>query len=223
VPTNLYVLVDPRAPTEYRYVGITNQLKKRLNNHIWSSKMGKKTYKCNWIRSLFNVGITPKIIVKAIIEDSMRSDMEIKYILKLKTLGYRLTNTTDGGDGGQLGGVPWNKGKNMPLHIRNKISKSLMGKLNPMYGRSQLGKLNPMYGKKHTIESIEKNRKSHIGLQAGYNNPRFDYNIYTFKNINGTTFVGYQYDFKKIYNLISSKITRLIHKQIKSYKGWVLQ
>lgn len=37
---------------------------------------------------------------------------------------------------------------------------------NGFYGRNMSGKLHPMYGKTHSKESIEKNRKAHLGKKA---------------------------------------------------------
>ena len=39
-----------------RYVGKTNNIKKRLSEHINDSKRNNKTHKQNWIRSILNRG-----------------------------------------------------------------------------------------------------------------------------------------------------------------------
>lgn len=94
----LYYLSDPRDPEKFRYIGITKVgLKKRLNYHITDKN---KTHKTNWIKSIKKVGVLPII---EIIEENLTTkeaiEKEVQYIKLLKSLGAKLTNTTNGGEG----------------------------------------------------------------------------------------------------------------------------
>lgn len=47
------------------------------------------------------------------------------------------------------------------------------GKNHPMFGVQRFGTDNPFYGKRHTKKSRQKMHQTHIGLQAGENNPNW--------------------------------------------------
>jgi predicted GIY-YIG superfamily endonuclease len=66
----LYKLIDP-ITKEVKYIGYTKRPKTRLWEHIRDAKVGIKTYKCDWIRSLINeavkfTGVSSKQIKKLI-------------------------------------------------------------------------------------------------------------------------------------------------------------
>ena len=99
--------------------------------------------------------------------DKLLDVLEIIYIRR----HHPIFNFTIGGDGGQLGGTPWNKGKKMSEEFKLKISKAVKGKNHPLYGthRSEEtkkkisiangGENSAWFGKHHTMESIIKKSK----------------------------------------------------------------
>lgn len=98
---SVYVLMDPDN-REVRYVGYTGvELKSRLLDHIKPNKLNRPSRKNAWIKSLINDNKRP--IIEALYENLSREDaldLEIKTIAAYRRLGIRLTNLTDGGDGG---------------------------------------------------------------------------------------------------------------------------
>lgn len=101
------------------------------------------------------------------------------------------------------------------------------GEYNPFYGKSHTNKtikiisekikhknMKNFLGKHHTSISLEKMKISKIGKYKGENNPRFDKNIYKFKNIKiNEIFTGTRYQFYTKYNLNRGDIASLINKK----------
>lgn len=100
----IYVLVDP-ASLEPRYVGKTSRtLQRRLSDHIRDAKKNGKSHRANWIRQVLARGDLPQIEA---IECGLWSPDNINlreryWIANLRQLGVKLTNMTDGGDGGAM-------------------------------------------------------------------------------------------------------------------------
>lgn len=95
--TYIYYLKDP-ITDEIRYVGKTNDLKRRLNYHIKRSS-NYKFHSAVWIKSLIDKGVTPIIVeIEKIFDESWR-DRE-KYWIKYYNEKYDLTNILDGGQDG---------------------------------------------------------------------------------------------------------------------------
>ena len=92
----IYALCDP-ATGEVRYVGKTVRTpQRRLYYHVKKASTGSQLYVCNWIRSLDG---SP--VIKVLEENPPNlNESEIRWIAKLRREGARLTNLTDGGDGG---------------------------------------------------------------------------------------------------------------------------
>jgi len=95
--TEIYVLRDE---TRYlRYVGKTKQrLTSRLARHLKDAQNGRKTHKCNWIRSMLTNGFLPSITLIEEVEGNGCKE-ERKWIKYLKNKGVDLVNGTDGGEG----------------------------------------------------------------------------------------------------------------------------
>jgi len=105
----IYVLIDPRTNL-IRYVGKTTNVKKRLNKHLNESKHSTKSHKKAWINGLLKLDLLPLIEV---IDEVPMDDWqfwEMYWISQMKTWGFNLTNHTDGGEGVNIGSIPWNKG-----------------------------------------------------------------------------------------------------------------
>ncbi len=95
----IYGLADPDTKI-IRYVGQTNNLKKRYQYHTWEAANGFRNRKNNWVRSVQNRGSQPEMIILE--ENSTREDSneaEVRIIGLLKDCGFDLTNATSGGDG----------------------------------------------------------------------------------------------------------------------------
>ena len=187
----IYTLECPISG-EIRYIGKTNNIKKRLSTHIFVSKK-QKTHKDKWIFKLKKDNKKPIIkIIDEIYEEEWKF-WEQHYISLFKSWGFKLLNCTIGGDGTGSGIFSFNFGKKHSEETKEKIKKSKLGKKrsietklkisesrkgkytgenNPNYGKhmsedvkAKISKANK--GKKHSKESIKKRN------QSGENHPMF--------------------------------------------------
>lgn len=111
----IYALCEPTSG-EVRYVGKSCSGLYRPRSHTCKS-VQSKTYVYNWIRSLQAVGAKPQIKVLETFDSAEPlAECEQFYISYLRSLGARLTNLTDGGDG-----VP---GRKVSIEERKRISES---------------------------------------------------------------------------------------------------
>jgi len=133
---------------EVFYIGIGKEIKraysKQRRNKYWNSIVSKHGYKVEIFKEVDTW------------EDACKLETELiaKYGRKDKGLG-NLVNMTDGGEGSI------NMSEESKKSISEKLKISRLGKNNPMYGK--FGKLNPFFGKKHSEESIQKNRLAKLG------------------------------------------------------------
>lgn len=172
----IYILQDPSGISNKQYIGKTRvKLKRRLTNHIsaarrYKQKQSKDTnYNYNWINSLLSRNMEPEIIA---IEqfDNITLDIlnvaEKMYIRQYKEMGIKLTNTSDGGDGGH------GKGYIPTQEVKNKISQSLLlffsengapnkGKHLTKEQKEHLSKINT--GKKYSEEARKNMSIAHSG------------------------------------------------------------
>ncbi len=95
--TFIYTLSDP-ITEKIRYVGKSNDPKKRLYDHIKLCKLSF-TYKNNWIKSLLNINMTPILNVIDEVDIDNWQFWEKYWILKLREEGHDLTNFAEGGNG----------------------------------------------------------------------------------------------------------------------------
>ena len=95
----VYGLLDPETKI-IRYVGQTNKLQKRLNDHISEAKYSSKfNRKNNWIRFLLKNNLKPEMIVLEEFKDRYSCNKgEVFHISQLLDCGFDLTNATSGGD-----------------------------------------------------------------------------------------------------------------------------
>ena len=132
----IYALVDKNDVNNIRYIGQTGlSLKQRLSQHINEKKLSHKT---NWINKIGKNNVNIICLLDNITLEDV--DNEERFLIKkYKSLGYKLTNVTDGGKG-------WQGMKLTEIHKQN-ISKQ---------HADFSGDKNPMFGKNHTNESLQK-------------------------------------------------------------------
>jgi group I intron endonuclease len=94
----IYTLSDINNIKEVRYVGITNNISRRLSQHINSSIKPSSHKEC-WIKSLKNTSDLFIQVIENVLNKEVAKEREIYYIKHYKDLGYNLTNSTSGGDG----------------------------------------------------------------------------------------------------------------------------
>jgi len=153
-----YIIYGLREPgtNEIRYIGKSSNSTRRPRSHWKNKKYLRDGYPVHvWTSSLVKQNIFPEIILLAEFpglelaaldeRNSRLNETEIQLILTYRTLGHKLLNMTDGGDG-LLGRT---------------------GKLAPMYGRR--GILSPRFGVQHTEES----RIAMSEALSGENHPHF--------------------------------------------------
>jgi len=116
--TKIYTLLDERGVI--RYVGKTSaSLLHRMNAHLFETRNGKRSHKCNWIRSMLAAGMLPKIEILNEV-DGDGNEEEARWISYFKSVGLELVNGTNGGDGAA--------GRILSEESRRKISVANIGK-----------------------------------------------------------------------------------------------
>lgn len=96
---NIYSLSDP-ITGEIRYVGKTvKNIQRRLSLHLQDAK-SLNHHTANWIKSLRKQGLKPISELLDIVDDDNWGFWEKYWISQCKAWGFRLTNHTEGGDGG---------------------------------------------------------------------------------------------------------------------------
>jgi hypothetical protein len=92
----IYALLEPDTQ-EPRYVGKTNDLRKRYSQHI-CNKAASETSKAEWIQSLRSNGLLPLMCILEVVGNNWR-ERERFWIADLQARGAQLVNETKGGDG----------------------------------------------------------------------------------------------------------------------------
>jgi hypothetical protein len=151
---------------EIRYVGITTKkyLSQRLAGHIYAAKRTKRlNHRVNWIRSVnYDIQISLHSITDNLGE-------EIVIIKKFLDNGYRLVNTSKGGECQWCEGMPQVTKDKISIAIKNhptrgkSISESLKGKVLSAETRKKISK--SLTGKTHPASAIKK--KSNPVIQIG--------------------------------------------------------
>jgi hypothetical protein len=172
--TYIYTLSDGY---NIRYVGKTLNLKKRYTSHICESYL-KRTHKEKWIQKILsNNG---KIIMEILdeCEETISSEIECFWIHNLKSWGFNLVNSTEGGEGsspmkgknhsektkklmseiakkqnGNFGGQ--NKGFQMTEETKKKISNSSKGKIISEDTKQKISNSNKGKKKKPMSEEVK--------------------------------------------------------------------
>ncbi len=128
--TYIYTLSDKNGVV--RYVGKTNTPRKRLYDHIQESLNFKiPSHKKNWIKSLLEKDERPIIDVIDEVSESEWPFWEQYWIDQIKSWGFNLTNSTEGGEGGN--------GYKHTESSRSKMRESKLGKKLPESHRKNIG------------------------------------------------------------------------------------
>ena len=142
-----------------RYVGKTNNLKKRLHEHL--TEITGNTHKENWIHQLKALGLKPIIEVLEDVDEDTWQEAERFWIETLKFYGCKLTNSGNGGMG--LGKHSQEtKQKLRVLHLGRKHSEetkfriSLINKGRLVSEETRLKLSTAFRGRKITQQQIEK-------------------------------------------------------------------
>lgn len=97
--TYIYVLKYPEG--NIRYVGKTDNPKKRLSSHISEAKKGKgRRHVLNWIHSLLSKSLIPSIEVIEICNEENWQKREKYWVEHYRSIIPNLCNNADGGLGG---------------------------------------------------------------------------------------------------------------------------
>lgn len=115
----IYALSDP-ATDELRYIGMTEYLlQERLKQHCFPSHLKKaKDYRSQWITSLIQRGLKPKIeLVEEVDTYEKMLAAEEFWITQFRALGFCLANYAPGGKASPNRGRPMSPETKMKLSI----------------------------------------------------------------------------------------------------------
>jgi len=156
--TFIYALKEPETG-EIRYVGKSNDPKKRLEDHM--SCQGNHHRAC-WVKNLKHRGLRPILEVIDEIPLEYWRQLEVAYISFYREQGCDLVNGTLGGDGLQ----------DPTPEVRKKMSESKAGKNHPLYGtkaspetrkkmsEARLGEKHHFYGIKRSQEERDQQSRN---------------------------------------------------------------
>jgi hypothetical protein len=119
----IYGLHDPRND-ELRYIGKTarDRMMRRLWEHRSEAAMKENNPRNRWLRSLLRLGISPEMRVIEETTEAAWQECERRWISYFRQIGARLTNTTEGGEGGATC-----KGRKWTEERRKHISEMFKG------------------------------------------------------------------------------------------------
>ena len=212
--TFIYILIDPRN-NQVRYVGKTDNIRKRYNHHLIDNY---KSYKTAWIKSLKNEKLKP--IMEVIDEVPLNEWVfwEKYWISQMKAWGFKLTNLSNGGEGFASGLLnpahlphvkelksKHHKGKAIPQEMRDRISQTLSGRKNPEHSKK-------MSGRK---QSEEIKQKTSIALRGTHSKINENIAKEIKKMVNGDT----NKTMREIGQIFG--VSKDIVKKIKYNKTWV--
>lgn len=159
--TYIYALLDPRTG-EVRYVGKTVNIAERLYGHKHDAVCHRsKTHNCTWIRSLLAAGYEPEVVILEEVDSDSWAEAEAKWIAHYRSLGARLNNHTDGGEG-----APGCKRSEETITaLRQRMMGNDYHKYVTPEGRERINAANR--GRVDTPETREKRAASHRGKPSG--------------------------------------------------------
>lgn len=145
----IYKLIDP-ITNEIRYIGQTDNIKRRYNDHI-SSSLNKNsssynTHKSCWVRKIINSNLLPIIgVVEECVDLTQSNIREKYYIEKLTNEGFKLTNS-------YVSDVT-----EFSLHTKEKMSNARKGKtLEEIVGFDKSIELKESYSKRMKVNNPNK-------------------------------------------------------------------
>lgn len=118
---SIYGLVDPTT-NQLRYVGKSTHPTKRLREHLGKRALRARTHLTSWLRSLLAQGREPEVVILEDVSADDWQDDEKFWIAYMKFLGCRLTNGTQGGEGGLL--MPAARAKQAAALRGRKVKRS---------------------------------------------------------------------------------------------------
>lgn len=103
MPTYIYALHCPIAKT-VRYIGKSVDPTERFEQHLYFAKTRRANHHtARWIRKVLTAGLTPTLeVFYEVQEDEDWREVERFWIAEAESFGWRLTNTTAGGDGVEM-------------------------------------------------------------------------------------------------------------------------
>lgn len=145
---------------EIRYVGkMTGAAVNRLRDHLKQARKGKKTWCSHWIRSV-NYDVEPVVLERD--PPGGLDAAERAWIACLRMYGCRLTNLTDGGEGGAT-----RVGRTIHPVTRQKLSATQRARWAtiPSTERSRLTAVGVEAARvANTGKSLSEDRKHHLSL-----------------------------------------------------------
>lgn len=108
-----------------KYIGKTNNINRRLRNHVSNNSLSNSTKKNNWIISLLRRNLIPLIEIIDEVEEYNIDFWEKFYISLFKTWGFELLNGTEGGDGYDWTGRSHNEKSNLKNRMNSPNRKSV--------------------------------------------------------------------------------------------------
>lgn len=140
----IYTLSNP-VTNEVKYIGQSINPTYRLSKHICDRK-NTETHKGAWIKSLFLIGLKPKMEILDEFENKEAAcNAEIYWISQFKAWGFNLTNQTPGGDM-----PPRLMGTANPANrpeVKEKLRRANIGKKHSEETKRKLGERNKIGGK----------------------------------------------------------------------------
>lgn len=169
--TYIYCLLENN---NVRYAGKSDNPSRRYKEHLNESK-NKKTYKDHWINGLLCNSQKPELLILDEVQFDEWPFWESFYITLFKIWEFKLTNLTQGGDGGNFGDEINKKiseklmGRKFSDEWRNNIRISRIGKkatkeTKLKFSELRMGAKNPMYGVSRKSEWDENKRRKILQL-----------------------------------------------------------
>ena len=165
----IYGLYDEAEPLAIRYIGqtIERRYKARLREHVTDCLRDATRSAC-WIRSVIRRGgVIGSSVLDVASSKEQANDLERYYIARARSMGIKLTNLTEGGDG-TLGWIPSDKRRSeMAIHAavvwtgrkhteatKLKMSEAHKGAVVSSEARSKISRA--FSGRKLSAEHIQK-------------------------------------------------------------------
>lgn len=158
MPTYIYTLIDPRT-NQVRYVGKSDRPERRVRDHLCDARRGVTDHKSRWLALLLREGLRPEVHILETCAVEIWKERE-RYWIDYYRSRCDLTNSQDGGDGG-----------NLSEEARRKMSEAKKGRPNPFKGiprpaevREKIARA--LTGRKFPPRSAETRRKQSEALKG---------------------------------------------------------